>query len=420
MVVVLYHWGPTREERELAQYYTMPVVASVLTPAWLSIRRAQSMADDAYQELFLRKPVTTTTFNTSNDDEDGAPSTRRERRRRRDLRRSSQYFYDYSYDNNPPDKHHHHHHNNKNEPKDLFPGCETTVMLIRHCEKGTVTEHCAVSGFERSVYLSHLFGSRWPKPVGIFAQSPRGRQNRHKMNFREIETVGPLAASANLTVDDSYDDETLNDLAKYITRTIQDGKLCGQLIVVSWKHSRIPHLARHLGCGPKQGCPLEYPGQSFDQVWEIKFVYDTMHHSHHKHEFVVSVQQQTPTWGIYGSIQYENFDPLAVSYAFGDYPPGGIILRGEEAISNHHNKKKKNDGQQQQQQQQLPISQHWKSFQYSYPERVDDSDTAGWREQRVGIPLHRPSQQDKEEDDQSKPKQKSTATQNQESVIANP
>jgi hypothetical protein len=365
-MLVLY-LGPTREERELAQYYYPLLSASFLTPGWLSIRRAQSMADAAYQDLFQSDETEkdNNALSSSNDE----PS-----RRRRDLRRSSQYFYDYSYDSDPP-PHKHHHKKSKTESSDLFPGCETTVMLIRHCEKGTVTEHCAVSGFERSVYLSHLFGSRWPKPVGIFAQSPRGRQSRHKMNFREIETVGPLAASANVTVDDSYNDETLNDLAKYITKTIQDGKLCGQLIVVSWKHSRIPHLARHLGCGPKQGCPLEYPGRSFDQVWEIKFVYDTMHHSHHKHEFVVSVQQQKPSWGIYGSVQYENFDPLAVSYAFGDYPPGGI-MRGDSPSTKNNSP---------------PISQHWKAYQYSFPERVDDSDTAGWQEQRVGIPLHRPS-----------------------------
>ena len=85
-------------------------------------------------------------------------------------------------------------------------GCEATVLIVRHCEKGSVREHCAYIGYERSVYLATLFGhdedSRWPAPSYIFAEGPKDRHNRHKMNFREIETVGPLAEKIGIPIDD--------------------------------------------------------------------------------------------------------------------------------------------------------------------------------------------------------------------------
>jgi len=89
---------------------------------------------------------------------------------------------------------------------ELPEGCEATVVIVRHCEKGHVREHCAHIGYERSVFLSTLFGDsgaeRWPAPSYIFAEGPGHRKNKRKMNFREIETVGPLAAKLGLDVDD--------------------------------------------------------------------------------------------------------------------------------------------------------------------------------------------------------------------------
>jgi hypothetical protein len=72
--------------------------------------------------------------------------------------------------------------------------------------------------------------SRYPLPSYIFAESPIARHSQHKMNFREVETVGPLVAKVMrhdqktknhhhhhrylmAVVYDSYADETLYDLA---------------------------------------------------------------------------------------------------------------------------------------------------------------------------------------------------------------
>jgi hypothetical protein len=85
-------------------------------------------------------------------------------------------------------------------------GCESTIVIIRHCEKGSVREHCAHVGFERAVYLATQFGfdrtDRWPAPSFIFAEGPGQRKSQHKMNFREMETVGPTAEKVGVKVDD--------------------------------------------------------------------------------------------------------------------------------------------------------------------------------------------------------------------------
>ena len=70
--------------------------------------------------------------------------------------------------------------------------------------------------------------------------------------------VSPLAKKARVRIDDSYKEGEEGDLAKDILAHLKTGELCGKVVVVSWKHSLMGHLARKLGCGPFQGCPLDY------------------------------------------------------------------------------------------------------------------------------------------------------------------
>lgn len=192
----------------------------------------------------------------------------------------------------------------------LFIDLLHTVM--RHCEKGNLKKHCDYIGLERSVYLASLFGDkdeRWPTPALIFAESPDGRHSSHKRNYREIETAGPLSQKTGVDVDASYNTETERDLVHHIGGLLKRGELCGKVVVIVWKHSRIGHLARRLGCGHDQGCPTDYRGKFFDETWQLRFVYDFMvapNAEYHHH-------QRPPLWQVFGSVQEEKFDPLAFS-----------------------------------------------------------------------------------------------------------
>ena len=129
-------------------------------------------------------------------------------------------------------------------------GCESTVLLVRHCEKLNLKSHCDYQGFERAVYLSTLFGhdhERWPAPTSIYALQPSHRSNPKKRNYREIETVQAVANKFKLDINDKYGPSDNAALAEHIIDTIRRGDVCGKVILVSWKHSELPDLAQHLG-----------------------------------------------------------------------------------------------------------------------------------------------------------------------------
>ena len=266
------------------------------------------------------------------------------------------------------------HHDGTKSSSSPLVGCETTVVIIRHCEKEFIAEHCAYNGYERSVYLSTLFGpqAKYPTPLYIFAESPIER-NTHsqKMNFREVETVGPLAERWHIPIDDSYTDDTLYDLSQHLKENIKRGHYCGHVIVVVWKHTRIAEFAHWLGCGPVQGCPIDYSGKTFDQLWQVRYVYtNEFSHSTHKHHFLKHPTADVK-WNIFGSLQYENFDPLAFGHVRGDYD--SPVDHPTDHNSNDDNK---DDD--------LHRDASWQSQVVSYPERSYSTDRAGWKMTMLG------------------------------------
>jgi hypothetical protein len=160
---------------------------------------------------------------------------------------------------------------NKSDSTNENDGCEATIMLIRHCEKGGLKSHCSFMGFERSVYLATLFGDdkQWPAPSQIYALN---KDRTHKLNYREVETVQAISDTVGVPVNRDYSTLDTKALSHHLLDQLLDGDLCGKLVLVSWKHSDIPKLAQHLGCGPIQGCPWDYKGKDFDSTWQIRYV----------------------------------------------------------------------------------------------------------------------------------------------------
>jgi hypothetical protein len=168
--------------------------------------------------------------------------------------------------------------------------CETTVLVFRHCDKDGPQDsesttarntfkgrdrHCNEIGFERAQYITTLFGrnnsTRYPVPKYLFTLS--SKRHTHD-NYREYETLLPLSQKINVSIqsvdaaDDAFASQYYIPLLQYHRTT-----MCGQVSIISWKHSMIPQLVNSLGCGPNNGCPSTYPKNTFDQVWELKFLY---------------------------------------------------------------------------------------------------------------------------------------------------
>ena len=227
-------------------------------------------------------------------------------------------------------------------------GCEATIVLVRHCEKGSLKSHCDYLGYERSVYLASLFGpsreDRYPSPTQIFALQPGHRHNPRHSNFREIETVSVVADKVNVTINSDYTTSSKGRLAKLLLRQIKHGQLCNKMVLVAWKHSDIPNLARKLGCGPLEGCPYDYKGKDFDSIWQLKYVKRSefnnnriprkrrkkkRRHAEDDIRPTTSSNGYDGSWKVYGSVQNENFDPLQYSKLVGDYDDGTVTKNND-------------------------------------------------------------------------------------------
>jgi hypothetical protein len=247
--------------------------------------------------------------------------------------------------------------------------CESTVLLLRHCEKSgpDVTdangnEHCSYIGHERSHYVASLFGTRWPIPTLLYALSPerRAKNEDSHWNFREYETLRPTSEKFSIGIDIVEK----NGLQHEIFEMLNSGSLCGKIVVVSWKHELLPELATRLGCGPLEGCPDEYPEDSFDQVWQLKYVFhppplvktddertiiadgsgkknnstgtpqgktgdsETSPDHHERMLRKNGKGRSKHGWNVYNMVQQQNFDPLAFSYASGEYSSQGGATEG--------------------------------------------------------------------------------------------
>lgn len=239
--------------------------------------------------------------------------------------------------------------------------CTSQLLIMRHCDKEVKfkvngktrktdnrdffgNRHCTAKGERRSEYITTLFvepeeydnlkaaGSgraptavpmlssplagdsssdapgaadakpQFPVPLRIYALSAeRPHRKKFHLNFREIETITPVASKFGIAVDDEYGVNDEGDLAGRffsdlsnrvagdVDRVLSDGggsasstgddsplgsQLCnGGLTLVNWKHSQIPVLAKALGCGRDEGCPKKYHGHDFDSMWLLTYSY---------------------------------------------------------------------------------------------------------------------------------------------------
>jgi hypothetical protein len=206
-------------------------------------------------------------------------------------------------------------------------GCQATMILVRHCEKGSIREHCNAIGFERSNYIASLFGNnpeaRWPAPSYLFALAPGERHKKNVNNWREVETLQPLSDKTGVPIDYSFGMNSKKEFASHVFSMLRNSEMCGKVALVSWKHDDLPHLARSIGCGPDDGCPLNWASDNdFDSTWQILYSY----HKQMYPSFAVEENKNKhkafgkhPQWWISGHVEKENFDPLEYSKRNGFY-----------------------------------------------------------------------------------------------------
>uniref|UniRef100_A0A7S0AWN3 Uncharacterized protein n=1 Tax=Minutocellus polymorphus TaxID=265543 RepID=A0A7S0AWN3_9STRA len=167
-------------------------------------------------------------------------------------------------------------------------GCQSTLVIMRHCEFTTAedaevldeegNQHCSATGLARADYVPSLFGhgARWPLPSKLYAmkRDREGvREEDNYLNYREIETLTPLADKAEVDINSSFSDGGERQLALEYFDDLGSGEYCDKSVVVSWKVQRIVTLAQALGCGEQQGCPERHKKRDFDKVWQLTYMY---------------------------------------------------------------------------------------------------------------------------------------------------
>ncbi len=134
-----------------------------------------------------------------------------------------------------------------------------TVVIIRHGEKPLKGKNLNCQGLNRSLKLPAVLYSKFGIPGSIYV--PSLDNNVSTGHARMFQTVIPLAAKYNLTINSRYAETDSATLAKEIKR--KKG-----VVLVVWQHSAIPSIVRALGV---QGFDMHWDDNDYDSIWIIRF-----------------------------------------------------------------------------------------------------------------------------------------------------
>jgi hypothetical protein len=159
------------------------------------------------------------------------------------------------------------------------------ILIIRHAEKtgDKADVHLAERGKERAAVLEQLFVASkdrpepFPTPDFLFAAT------NHKDSQRPLETISPLAMKLKLSIIDRFDNKLpaapdkagakeqpakKPGMTELRDELFGNAKYHGKTILVAWRHSTLPELARTLKAGK---VPEKWEDQVFDRVWHLSY-----------------------------------------------------------------------------------------------------------------------------------------------------
>jgi hypothetical protein len=155
------------------------------------------------------------------------------------------------------------------------------ILIIRHAEKtGSKDDtHLSERGKERAAVLDQLFATQRSRPVAFPTPDFIFAANAHKDSNRPVETVTPLSEKLKLTIDTRFNNKLLDredpmnagkkdDAAKVADEVFSMPKYAGKTILISWRHSTIPELAKALHV---ENPPTKWDDKIFDRVWQINY-----------------------------------------------------------------------------------------------------------------------------------------------------
>jgi hypothetical protein len=145
----------------------------------------------------------------------------------------------------------------------------SVVLVIRHAEDADSGHGISAHGEERAnayknYFLNLSIDSKRLEPTVIFAANDSKKSHRPRL------TVEPFAKAAKLPIDSRFGNDQSAELAAELRANDQ-----GKVILICWRHGKIPALLRALGAKPKHFLPNgKWPDSVYNWVILLSFDQD--------------------------------------------------------------------------------------------------------------------------------------------------
>ena len=149
------------------------------------------------------------------------------------------------------------------------------IIIIRHGEKPAQGNELNEAGFRRAKALVKFFETepavtQHGTPAAVYAMAPKNSDG----SVRAIQTVTPLADALELTINEFYTRDQVNELVKDI---MENADYKGRMVLICWEHKVIVNIAAALAAygnsdqSVQNTLPASWSGDAFDRVWIFNF-----------------------------------------------------------------------------------------------------------------------------------------------------
>lgn len=133
------------------------------------------------------------------------------------------------------------------------------IVIIRHGEKPLKGDNLTCQGLNRSNLLPAVIKAKFGVPDYVFVPGlGLGETTKHSRMF---QTIIPLVAKYNLTVNSSHAEKDADQIAA-------DLKAKTGTVLLCWEHKAIAPIAKALGINTDG---LIWPDDDYDSIWIVTF-----------------------------------------------------------------------------------------------------------------------------------------------------
>lgn len=139
---------------------------------------------------------------------------------------------------------------------------QDSVIIIRHGEKPAKGDNLTCKGLNRAIAIPRVLTSQFSVP--LYTYVPQLTCDNATKHSRMFQTVLPLAARYNLTINSEFEKSKTKEVAKGIKSVLGEQQKTGTILVV-WEHKNILPIATALGVADAQ----PWADDDYDSIWII-------------------------------------------------------------------------------------------------------------------------------------------------------